>query len=70
MLIRIDDPTLVDDLCAHFRRSAFVAEAVGGGMVEVTRPDVADPVQADRHIAMHLDVWRITNPDCEAEIVG
>ena len=39
MLIRVDDHALVDDLCVHFRRSGFTAERVGGGMVEVERPD-------------------------------
>jgi hypothetical protein len=40
MLLRIDDPTLVDDLCAHFLRSGFDAERAGGTMVEVKRPDL------------------------------
>jgi hypothetical protein len=62
MRIRLDDPTLVDDLCAHYRRSGFSAERSGASMVEVRRPDAPDPQQERREILMHLQVWRVINP--------
>jgi hypothetical protein len=67
MLIRIDDHTLVDDLCAHYRRSGFHAESVGGGMIEIRRPDATDEEQERRDVVMHLRVWEVTNPDARVE---
>jgi len=67
MLIRIDDPALVEDLCAHFTRSGFYAEHVGGGMVEVEPPDAASDEEARRAVMMHLRVWQIANPDVRAQ---
>jgi hypothetical protein len=69
MLIRIDDQALVDDLRAHFRRSGFTAEGVGGGMVEVTKPDALDAVQERREISMHLRVWEIANTEANAQLL-
>lgn len=69
MLIRLDDPLLADDLCAHFRRSGFTAEAVGGSIVEVHRPDAPSPEQERREVELHLRVWRATNPGAVVEIL-
>lgn len=62
MLLRLDDPALVDDLCAHYTRSGFTAEWVGGCMVEVRRPDAPSRAQAEREIALHLRVWEAMQP--------
>ena len=62
MLIRLDDPTFVDDLCEHFRRSGFTAHRAGGRMVEVASADAPTRRQADREILTHLEIWRIINP--------
>lgn len=62
MLIRLDDPTLVDDLCAHFQRSGFTADPAGGRMVDVDRPDAPTRPQAESEIRMHLEIWRLINP--------
>ena len=67
MLIRVDDHALVDDLCAHYRRSGFHAERVGGGMIEVTQPDAADPGKERHSVLMHLRVWQVANPDAQAD---
>jgi hypothetical protein len=67
MFIRIDDHTLVDDLCAHYRRSGFHAESVGGGMIEVMQPEALDPTQERRAVLMHLRVWEVANPDVSVE---
>jgi hypothetical protein len=69
MLIRMEDHALVDDLCAHYRRAGFHAESVGGGMIEVARPDAPDEEQERREILMHLRVWQVTNPDASAEFL-
>jgi hypothetical protein len=67
MLIRIDDHTLVDDLCAHYRRSGFHAESVGGGMIDVAKPDAFDAFQERQAVLMHLRVWEVANPDVATE---
>ena len=67
MLIRVDDHALVDDLCFHFRRSGFTAERVGGGMVEVERPDATSAEQRRHEVLMHLHVWKVVNPDATVE---
>jgi hypothetical protein len=69
MLIRMDDHTLVDDLCAHYRRSGFLAESVGGGMIDVSRADAPDGAQERREVRMHLRVWEVTHPDGRAELL-
>jgi hypothetical protein len=69
MLLRIDDHSLVDDLCAHYRRSGFDAESVGGGMIEVARPSAPNEGQARREVLMHLQVWRVANPDATVELL-
>jgi len=70
MLIRLDDETFLDDLCAHFRRATFTAERAGGSMVEIHRPDAPSPDQEQREIELHLHVYRATNPGLGIEIVG
>ena len=69
MLIRIAHHELVDGLCAHYRRSGFDAEAVGGGMVEVTRPDAPTDEQARYEVLLHLRIWQVANPDEETELL-
>lgn len=70
MLIRLDDNTLVEDLCAHYRRSGFRVEPVGGGMVEVGREDAPTPEQARHEVLLHLRVWQAVNPDVPAELLS
>jgi hypothetical protein len=70
MLIRIDDNTLVEDLCAHYRRSGFHVEPVGGGMVEVGREDAPTPEQARHEVLLHLRVWLAVNPNAPAELLS
>jgi hypothetical protein len=69
MLIRLDDPSLVDDLCAHYRRSAFVADPAGGSMILVEKLDAASVEQAEKEIRMHLHVWQLMYPDAGVEPV-
>jgi hypothetical protein len=70
VLIRIDDPARAEDLCAHFRRSGFDAEPVGGSMVEVRRADAPSAEQERREVELHLRVWKATNPGAAADLLG
>jgi hypothetical protein len=70
MLIRTNTPSEVDDLCAHFVRSGFLAEPAGGSMVEVQRPDAPTPEQERREVEVHLRVWQAANPDATADILA
>jgi hypothetical protein len=67
MLIRLDDYSLVHDLCAHYRRSGFCAEPVGGGMIDVTRPEADDDARTRREVLEHLRVWELVNPRVRVE---
>ncbi len=69
MLIRLDDITLIDDLCAHYRRSGFRVEHVGGGMVDVAREDAPSPEQERHEVRLHLRVWEAVNPDVRGELL-
>ena len=69
MLIRLDNHALIDDLCAHYRRSDFTVEHVGGGMIEVTRNGASSPEQERREVSMHLRVWEAVNPNARAELL-
>lgn len=70
MLIRIDNHALVNSLCAHYRRSGFTAQPVGGGMIEITRPDSSTEDQERRDVVLHLRVWEVTNPRVTVSVVG
>jgi hypothetical protein len=70
MLVLLDDPVLVDDLCAHFRRSGFTADPAGGSMVEVHLRDAPSRAQAENEIRVHLQLWRILNPRQAVEPVA
>ncbi|MEX0816581.1 MAG: hypothetical protein WD027_04000 [Gaiellales bacterium] len=70
MLIRLGDASFAEDLCAHFRRSGFSAECVGGSMVEVYRRDAPTPAQERREVELHLRVWQATNPEVGIDLVG
>ena len=63
MLIRTDDHALVDDLCIHFRRSAFEVADVGRGMIEVKQPGARSDLDERRAIRNHLALWRVLHPD-------
>ncbi|HEX5470026.1 MAG TPA: hypothetical protein VFW80_13380 [Gaiellaceae bacterium] len=69
MLIRLSDPTLVDDLCESFRRAGFSARSAGGSMAEVERPDAPERDQERREVELHLRVWLAMHPDVAAELV-
>lgn len=62
MLISLDDPEFVNELCTHFTRSGFGAEPVGGGMIEVARDDAPNPGQERLEIVLHLRLWEVMNP--------
>ena len=70
MLIRLSDNTLVDDLCAHYRRSGFRVEHVGGGMVDVARENAPTPEQERHEVLLHLRVWEAVNPDTRGELLA
>jgi len=69
MLIRLDDTTLVDDFCAHYRRSGFSAERVGDDRVEVARADAPTPEQERYELLLHLRVWEAVNPEARGELL-
>jgi hypothetical protein len=70
LLIRIDNHALVNNLCAHYRRSGFTAQPVGGGMIEVTRPNALTEELERRDVVLHLRVWDVLNPEATASVVG
>lgn len=69
VLIRLSDPTLVPNLCAHFLRSGFDAESAGGSMAAVSRPDAPNAEQERREIEMHLRIWSVGYSDVGADLV-
>lgn len=69
MLIRVSDASLVDDLCAHFRRSGFGCDPAGGSMVDVSRLDAPSIEQERREIALHLRVWNAMHAVVTAELL-
>jgi hypothetical protein len=67
MKIRIDDPSLVDDLVHHLRRSGCVAtlseiEANGDGVtLDVQLPAALDEQQARLEVDVYLKVFEATH---------
>jgi hypothetical protein len=62
MLIRLDDRALIDDLCAHFRRSVFQAEPEGSAAVRVHQVNAVSTSEERQQILLHLRVWQVINP--------
>ncbi len=68
MVIRLNDPGHVDDLCAHFRRAGLLAERVSENAVEVMRSENTTRDQDRHEIAIHLRVYEVENPGVVAEV--
>ena len=69
MRLRTGDPTLLDDLRAHFERSGFVVESTGDDDLDVRRQDAPSPEQEALEIELHLKVWRVMRPGVQVELV-
>ena len=69
MLISVSDITLIENLCAHYRRSGFRAEPVGGAMIEVARADAPSQEQERTEVLLHLRVWEAVNPEARGELL-
>ena len=69
MRLRAGNPTLLDDLRAHFERSGFAVEKTGDADLDVRRPDAPSPEQEALEIEVHLKVWRLMQPGAEVELV-
>ncbi len=70
MLIRLDDATRIDDLCAHYRRSGYLVERMGGSLVDVTRKAAPTPEQERHEVLLHLRVWEALNPESRGELLA
>jgi hypothetical protein len=70
LLIRIDNPDLIDNLSVHFTRSGFSVERAGGAMIDVRRDDAPTPEQERHEVLLHLRVWQVINPETHGELVG
>lgn len=68
--IQISDPSLREELSAHYARSGFAVRPVGDRELDVERTDAPDEDQARREIETHLLVWELLRPDAPAEIIG
>ena len=69
MRLRIPDPSLRDELSAHYARSGFAVRPVGERDLAVERPDAPTDEQARREVEAHLLVWGLLHPECPGEIV-
>jgi len=69
MLVRLSDERLVPDLEAHFFRSGFTVERLGGSLVQVIRPLRDDDAALRREIAAHLRIWEATNPNASVDVL-
>jgi hypothetical protein len=69
MLIRVNDGSLVEDLCAHFTRSGFTVESAGGSMIQIDLRGAPSKDQERREIEQHLRVWQASNPAVSVDLV-
>ena len=67
--LRITDPSLREELSAHYARSGFAVRPLGERELEVERTDAPDEEQGRREIAAHLLVWELLHPEAPCEIV-
>lgn len=69
MRIRITDPSLLEELGAHYARSGFAVRSVGERDLEVERPDAPSEEQGRREVVAHLLIWELLHPNSPGEIV-
>jgi hypothetical protein len=74
MKIRVEDPSLLDELVHHLRRSGCIAtpdvEANGNGLtVDVRVPAALDAEQARMEVAIYLKVFEVTHPGQAADLL-
>jgi hypothetical protein len=67
--LRISNPSLRDELSAHYVRSGFAVHPIGKRELAVERPDAPNDEQGRREIEAHLLVWELLHPECPGEIV-
>ena len=67
--LRIPDPSLREELGAHYARSGFAVRPVGERDLEVERPDAPSEEQGRREVAAHLLIWELLHPNIPGEIV-
>lgn len=68
--LRIPDPSLREELSAHYARSGFAVRPLGDRELAVERADAPDDEQARREVAAHLLVWELLHPESPGEIVS
>ena len=66
VILRFEYHILIDDLCAHYRRSGFYAHRVAAGLVRVGRTDLTDPVEESREAELLLWEWGELHPETPA----
>ena len=69
MRLRIGNPTLLDDLRAHFERSGFAVESTGEADLHISRHDAPSAEQEAREIEIHLKVWRVMQPSLPVDLI-
>ncbi len=67
--LRIPDPSLREELSAHYARSGFAVRPVGDLELDVERPDAPDEEQGRREVVTHLLVWELLHPESPGEVV-
>ena len=67
--LRIPDPSLREELSAHYARSGFAVRVIGDCELEVERPDAPTEEQGRREVAAHLLVWELLHPECPGELL-
>jgi hypothetical protein len=65
----ISHPELLQDLCAHLKRSGLVVDGCYGREVKVRPPDGVSTAQARRELDVYLAVWQALHPGIEAYIL-
>jgi hypothetical protein len=69
VLITIENPEYVSDVCAHFTRSGFQAQQVSTEAIEVRRDDAPTAHQERLEVDLHLRVWEAMNPSKPVKLV-
>jgi hypothetical protein len=67
--LRITDPSLREDLGAHYARAGFAVRPNGPDELEVERVDAPDRAQARREVEVHLLMWDLLHPESPAKIL-
>ena len=67
--LRLNEPSLADELLAFFRRRESTAELVGADVIELAILHTLSEEQGRMELDLYLRVWETLHPDAPVDVL-